>query len=222
MRPAQYADYANHARVELLPFVPPGVTSVLDVGCAAGGWASTLRAHLGSSPRIVGIEAVAAQVLRAQSSGMDAVHHGYFPDDLPAAEGKFDLLTFNDVLEHMLDPWSALMAAHKYIAPDGAVLASIPNIQFGPVVLNLIRGRWDYADDGILDRTHLRFFTKATMVEMFETCGYSLERVTGINPVGHAWQKQHGAVTRAALRAGRTVLGNAQYSQFVIVARPLV
>ncbi len=218
MRVPQNESYPEHPREELLGFIPR-VDSVLDVGCATGGWGGTLRKHLGADARIVGIEAVPAQAEKARTAGFDEVHTGYFPEDLPSGSGLFDLITFNDVLEHTVDPWTVLDEAHKFLAPNGRVLASLPNIQFAPAVLQLLRGRWDYKDDGVLDRTHLRFFTRATMIELFESSGLTVDRIAGINPFGQSHEKAVPPAVLLALRAARFVTSNAQFSQFVLVGR---
>ena len=70
------------------------------------------------------------------------------------------MVFFNDVLEHVLDPWTLLQQVHDVLAPDGTVVAAIPSIQYAPVVRDLLRGRWDYRDTGTLDRTHVRFLPK--------------------------------------------------------------
>jgi 2-polyprenyl-3-methyl-5-hydroxy-6-metoxy-1,4-benzoquinol methylase len=218
MQVPQSASYPEHPREELIDFIPQA-TSVLDVGCAAGGWGGTLRQHLGPNARLVGIEAVSSQAQLAASAGFDEVHCGYFPDDMPVDAGRFELITFNDVLEHTVDPWSVLVEAHNFLAPGGQILASLPNIQFAPVLVQLLRGRWDYQDDGSLDRTHLRFFTRATMIELFETSGFEVDRVEGINPFGQSYEASASPAVLLAIRAARSLTRNAQFCQFVLVGR---
>jgi 2-polyprenyl-3-methyl-5-hydroxy-6-metoxy-1,4-benzoquinol methylase len=106
---------------------------------------------------------------------------GRYPEAMP--EGfTFDCITFNDVLEHMVDPARALKFAQAQLTSCGRVVASIPNVRHVSVVIPLVmRGRWDYRADGVLDRTHLRWFTKATMRELFEDNGFSVESQTAIN-----------------------------------------
>ena len=92
---------------------------------------------------------------------------------------KFDCIVFNDVLEHMSDPWSALEIAGDVLNNCGRVVASIPNVRHYTVLVPLlIKGRWTYHDVGILDRTHLRFFTRSTVRELFETTGWAVESIT--------------------------------------------
>jgi 2-polyprenyl-3-methyl-5-hydroxy-6-metoxy-1,4-benzoquinol methylase len=214
----QQGIYADQQRDDLLPWVPRDVGSALDVGCGKGGFGLTLRQALGESARLVGVEAVAEQAAVARvGHGFDEVRHGYFPQVLEDSDERFDLVSFNDVLEHLYDPWTTLSEVHRRLTPSGRVFATIPSIQYAPVVWQLLRGRWDYTDYGTLDRTHVRFFTRATMIELFHKCGFEVDTCVGINNVvdvdPHAW--------RGRRRYARHLLGNAQWLQFVVIGRPI-
>jgi 2-polyprenyl-3-methyl-5-hydroxy-6-metoxy-1,4-benzoquinol methylase len=212
VQPPQQAVYEDSRREEVAPYIPRGSRTVLEVGCGRGGFGLTLRSALGPQARIVGVEAVPEQAeIAAHDHGFDAVATGYFPEALPEGEGPFDLVVFNDVLEHILEPEDLLNALHEHLVPGGRVLATIPSIQYAPVVWRLVRGRWDYADIGTLDRTHVRFFTRATMCEMFERAGYVVESCTGTNSVNRFVPKLAKPFVKA--------LGNSQYVHFVVVAR---
>ena len=89
-------------------------------------------------------------------------------------KNPFDVIIFGDVLEHLVDPWKLLEKLRKLMAVNGACIACIPNIGHWSIHKQLLSGRWDYADAGLLDRTHLRFFTQATMREMFTGAGFSV------------------------------------------------
>lgn len=220
--PVQQAVYVANPRNEVAGLLPAAAQTILDVGCGRGGFASSLRRAYGSGARLVGLEPVLDQAETARASqAWDAVHHGYFPDDVPGTEGPFDLIVFNDVLEHMVDPWSALRACHDHLVPGGRVFATIPSIQYAPVLIRVARGRWDYTDDGTLDRTHLRFFTRATMVEMFEDCGFRVDSCTGVNSVENRWAGDPNRIRRLAKRGLARALGDARYVQFVVVATSL-
>jgi len=205
--------YLESARSDVAPFIPVTARSALDVGCGRGGFGRTLRATLGPSARIVGIEPVPAQAALARSTGFDEVFDGYFPDALGGRDERFDLISFNDVIEHILDPWAMLDQVHDRLNPGGHVLAAIPSIRYFPVLAKLVGGRWDYADGGTLDRTHVRFFTKATMIEMFERAGFEVETVKGANPV-FSMRRLH-----TPLRPLRHLLGSTQWMHYVILAR---
>jgi 2-polyprenyl-3-methyl-5-hydroxy-6-metoxy-1,4-benzoquinol methylase len=216
----QQALYGENERLDVLPYIPTDARSALDVGCARGGFGVTLRRVLGPDARIVGVEAVPVQAAIArQGHGYDEVVDGYFPDAL-AHEGvePFDLIAFNDVLEHILEPEDVLVQARDHLAQDGRVVAAIPSIQYAPVVMGLLRGRWDYTDAGTLDRTHVRFFTRATMVEMFDRAGYTVELCEGINSVRREWKQDPSGPRRLAKLLLERALGNARFLHFVVVA----
>ena len=212
--PDQQDLYVDDPRAEVGPHVPRAARSVLDVGCGRGGFGLTLRDVLGSQARLVAVEPVASQATLARvGHGYDEVYTGYFPDALADSGERFDLVTFNDVLEHVIDPAVLLAAAIERLHPSGWVLATIPNVRFLPVVLDLVRrDRWDYADWGVLDRTHLRFFTRSTMVELLESAGLVDVRAAGVNSVfGLSRFRRYRPL------AGR--IGSAEFMQYVVVGR---
>ncbi len=90
---------------------------------------------------------------------------------------KFDVAVFGDVLEHLRNPWKVLEDTKNILEPGGYVVASIPNIAHGAVRLALLQGKFEYTQFGILDNTHLRFFTKKTIEDLFETTGYSVKAI---------------------------------------------
>ena len=210
--PPRQSAYALNARAEAVPFVPGDVRSVLDVGCASGGFGRSLRAERPRITRLVGVEPVESEAALARAGPYDEVHVGFFPDALPELAEPFDCVVLNDVLEHMADPWLALAAAAGVLRSGGAVVASIPSIQYLPISLRIITGQWVYTDEGTLDRTHLRFFTKTSMREMFELAGFEGIRLEGIN----SFAREH---PRRVVRWLSPVLGSGQWLQFVVVAR---
>jgi hypothetical protein len=85
----------------------------------------------------------------------------------------------SEVLEHLRDPWVTLRKLKNYLKPGAIVLSGSPNVAYHSTLRMLLRGRWDYTTMGIMDQTHLRWYTPATYQEMFEACGY---RVIGVGP----------------------------------------
>lgn len=79
-----------------------------------------------------------------------------------------------DVLEHLADPWETLRQVRRVLAPGGTVVASIPNVRHWQVVRDLLEGRWEYAEAGILDRTHRWFFTRRSLARLFEETGFTV------------------------------------------------
>ena len=135
-------------------------------------------------------------------------------DQLP--DGYFDCITFNDVLEHMVDPWSMLRTIQAKLSPNGVIVASIPNLRHFPVLKSLmLDGEFRYVDEGILDRTHLRFFTQKSMKRMFGDCGLSVMRIEGLN-----WQALPGFMAIINRLTGRA-LNDMYYLQFGIQAKPV-
>jgi 2-polyprenyl-3-methyl-5-hydroxy-6-metoxy-1,4-benzoquinol methylase len=159
-------------------YVPLAARSVLDVGCLAGGFGQMLKMRR-ASIEVWGIEADPAAAEAARSR-LDHVIEGAYPDAAPAR--RFDCVVFNDVLEHLADPWAALEHAKSLLSPGGVVVASIPNVRYYRVSWSLLtRGKWEYGDGGVLDRTHLRFFTRQTVEELFRSCGYELRELVPAN-----------------------------------------
>lgn len=173
--------YYSNVRDEMLAFVPSNAANVLDIGCGAGAFGAALKRERGADA-VTGIELnpEAASVARSQ---LDSVLVGDIVTVLPELRGQtFDVIVLNDILEHLVDPEGLLGQLHEYIADDGRIVASIPNVREFKTVRNLVlHGRWDYTDSGILDRGHLRFYTRASLDGLFKRGGYVLEKVQGIN-----------------------------------------
>jgi hypothetical protein len=125
---------------------------------------------------------------------------------------------FNDVLEHMVAPEQALRYARSLLVPGGVVVASIPNIgNYGTVWQLLYHGRWDYEDAGVLDRTHLRFFTKSSIRKMFESERYSTKSIHGINAYVNGSTRLKSAYKLAnTLFLGK--FADMKFQQFAVVA----
>ena len=199
-------------RLDMVPFLPPTAASVLDVGCGAGGLGALLKRD---GRRLYAVEPDEAAAAAAQRSGdYDLVVTGTFPEVEPELPGGLDAIYFNDVLEHMVTPEDALRAARRLLGPDGVVIASIPNVRNVGVVKPLILdGEWEYEDLGLLDRTHVRFFTRRSMVRLFEEHGFVVERIEGLHP-----RRGRALDLLATLSLGR--LDDFLFEQYAVVARP--
>jgi len=169
----------RHGREEMLPYLPPAASRVLDVGAADGEFGRALRTAR-PTLEIWGVEPDPAA--RADRAYDHFVRSG-FPEAAESVPPRaFDAIYFNDVLEHMLRPEEALTAARALLAPDGVVIASIPNVRHVSALLPLVfRGNWTYTDTGVLDRTHVRFFTRRSAGELFTANGWRLRKLEGIN-----------------------------------------
>jgi len=216
------ADYFQCERHEMLPFIPVDCRRVLDVGCAEGAFGESLKRLRGIE--VWGVEPFHSAAEKAKSK-LDWVVEGVFGPELALPEGTFDCILFNDVLEHLPAPEAALRYARSLLSPEGVVVASIPNIRSFPTIWQLMfHARWEYQDSGILDRTHLRFFTKSSIVGMFEREGFALESIAGINaylgtpqPSKRLWTAYKLA---NAFLAGR--IGDMKFLQFAVVAKPTI
>jgi 2-polyprenyl-3-methyl-5-hydroxy-6-metoxy-1,4-benzoquinol methylase len=142
----------------------------------------------------------------------------------PLLDGPFDAIVYGDVLEHLSDPRATLVALDRTLAPGGTVIVSVPNVAHLWVRLSLLAGRFDYADRGILDRTHLRFFTRRTLVAFLRSAGLSVAelRVTPVPLPLMVSPRWHGAWLRGlhalSARAAGAWPGGLAY-QFVAVCR---
>jgi SAM-dependent methyltransferase len=173
------ADYFEYERPEMFRLFPASAKRVLDIGCGSGVFGQSLKKHFGCE--VWGVEPDLKSFEKAVSR-LDHAIHGYFDDKLELPAGYFDCIFFNDVLEHMIDPAFALGFAKKLLSPGGKIVASIPNIAHFPTVWRLaMHGQWKYTERGILDRTHLRFFTRQSISALFMEAGYMVEHLGGIN-----------------------------------------
>ena len=170
------AGYYGHDRPEVAALVPPTARRVVDVGCGSGALGRRLKA---SRPGIEvrGVEPEPEQA-RSAKAVLDDVLVGRAEDPLPAAWPRPDCLLFADVLEHLSDPWSVLRTYRAVLGSAGTVVLSVPNVAHRTVVGPLLlQGRWDYLPAGVMDRSHLRFFTRATAIEMLESAGFRVRHV---------------------------------------------
>lgn len=160
--------------VGVLSAMIPDGARVLDIGCGTG----SVSAQLISSRNIslVGIEPDPARAQLARDRGI-TVRSTYLSADLIRELGSFDVVLFADVLEHLPDPWNLLVLAKGFLAPSGRVVVSVPNVAHWSVRSDLLRGRFLYQDTGIMDATHLRWFTEAGIRYLLESAQLVVESV---------------------------------------------
>ena len=210
----QKQDYYFSERKELISFIPSGIRKTLDVGCASGTFSEQLKKNFNTESW--GIEMVEEYAIMAKDK-LDHSLHGSFDDvyhNLP--ENYFDCIFFNDVLEHMIYPEDCLKKIKKNLQPGKTIIASIPNIRYINILKNLLFKRdWKYEDSGIMDRTHLRFFTKKSILRMFEDCGYKIQYIRGIRSVSPY------CLTSIINLLLFNSLDDVKHQQFVVVATPV-
>ena len=171
-----YPDYYQQPRYEVAALVPTTARRVLDVGCAEG----ILGRHLleRGVAEVVGIEQVAEVALRASRRLTRVLCGDVSTVDLPADIGTFDCIVFADVLEHLANPTEALRRFLPLLAPGGTIVASIPNVRHHAILHMLAEGLWTYQDAGIMDRTHLRFFTLKEIQSLFASEGLEIRTLS--------------------------------------------
>lgn len=161
-------NYSFDIRMDLFPLMDltrEGLR-VLEIGCACGG---TLR-EIGSrnpTAQLYGVElnenAAAIAAAFAQILTMNVEHLD--PADIPE---RFDYIIMGDVIEHLIEPWTVVRNMRELLVPGGSIITSIPNVAHISNLYKMLCGRWTYEDMGLLDRTHLRFFTKYEIINLFE------------------------------------------------------
>ncbi|XVJ68851.1 MAG: class I SAM-dependent methyltransferase [Rhizobacter sp.] len=181
------ASYFEQRRQEMLAYIPLNTKRVLEVGCGNGSFAAYLKSQ--RPVQVVAIEAhpAAAEAARPR---VDELINASLEEAVPQlAVSQFDCVVFNDVLEHLVDPWAALSQIRPLLRDSGLVVASIPNVRYFPVLKDLIlRGQWEYQQQGVLDRTHLRFFTTCSMRHLFASTGFTVQTLEGINGIKFPWK----------------------------------
>jgi SAM-dependent methyltransferase len=168
-------EYFRQVRLEILPLLPPSLDRVLEIGCGAGFTLEHLR-RTGRCRWTGGVE-LFPEAARLARQRVDEVYEGDIEEmDLPIPPGSIDAILCLDVLEHLIDPWSVIPRLHALLKPNGVIVASIPNIRHHSVLLPLLlRGRWEYTSSGLLDKTHLRFFTKRSAIALMECSGLRVD-----------------------------------------------
>ena len=210
--PDANSDYYAATRAELRGYLPEYYTRVLEVGCGRGGF----RANLAATAEVWGVEpfADAAEIARGR---MNRVLIGKYEDvqsQLP--DFAFDLIICNDVIEHMADDVGFLNAIRRKMQPGGYLMGSVPNMRNLPILQALVfRKEWEYQDEGVLDRTHLRFYTNKSLGGLLARAGFDVTKFGGINRhVGAAnW------IARCLLKT--PWLEDAQWVQFAFLAKLL-
>jgi 2-polyprenyl-3-methyl-5-hydroxy-6-metoxy-1,4-benzoquinol methylase len=166
--------YAN-PRPEVVALIPVHRNRVLDVGCSTGHMAAALRRR---GQQVVGIEVDPDLAHQARERLDDVVEADVEQLAQTGADlgERFDCIVFADVLEHLRDPWMVVRWAEGQLAEDGVIVASVPNVAHVQTLWALlVRRRWPYRAVGIFDRTHLRFFTRRNLPDLF--AGTDLEIV---------------------------------------------
>ncbi|HPG41022.1 MAG TPA: class I SAM-dependent methyltransferase [bacterium] len=150
-------------------------SKLLDVGCSAGTLGGYLIANkncrvygVDNNPQAINLAAAVLTAVAVMNIGSDP---------FPFRGELFDIIIFGDVLEHLTDPQSVLMQFQDYLAPGGYMIVSLPNIANIIIRLKLLFGKWEYKEYGIMDATHLRFFTRQSSIDMFNKAGLQIQEI---------------------------------------------
>lgn len=176
------SNYSHNVRHELIEMINASIEAplrILEVGCACGGTLLGIK-NIYKNSVLYGIE-LNKQSAQVASLIAEMLEADVEQDKLIYPEEYFDIIIFADVLEHMADPWAALKNVRKHLKPQGQILISLPNIMHYSIISKLILGAWEYEEAGILDRTHLRFFSLKEINKLAVTTGYKVEDIKGVS-----------------------------------------
>ena len=174
---AKSNDYFDSNRNDILSLLPRKMNCLLEIGCGFGNTLKYIKDNY-QCDWACGVELVheAAEIARSK---VDLVIEGDIENiDLPIEPETLDVIFCLDVLEHLINPWNVMSKLRVLLKPDGVIIASIPNVRNFHVILPLIFwGEWEYLDRGILDKTHLRFFTRSTAIKLIESSGLKIDMI---------------------------------------------
>jgi len=167
--------YYDNVNPELLSKIPVNAQSVLEIGCGTGKLGEAFKARCPDA-KYFGVELFENAAIEARKvlDGVICTNIEQDTNQVTQLANSFDALVFGDVLEHLIDPWKVLNQLRTFVIPGGVCVACIPNIGHWSIAMELLRGRWNYTNAGLLDRTHLRFFTLDSAVQMFRNSGWNV------------------------------------------------
>ena len=204
--------YYENERGEMLRFIPDTTSTTLEFGCGIGRFSSLLKETLHTESWGVEIDCQAAAQAAKRLDKVIASDAILALKDIP--NGFFDCVIFFDVLEHLVDPYSLLNGIKEKMTEKGIIVASIPNISYYRTMVDLvIRGNWDYKSHGVLDKSHLRFFTRNSIVKTFDELDFDIAAIEGM----HATSSRSFKILNALL-IGR--LKDLRYKHYTVVAKP--
>jgi len=175
------AEYGDNPRTELIDLIREAPEQMFEIGCGSGATGMAIKRKF---PNVIYIgldsDKEAAEIARTRLdrvivSDIEKVHL----DSFGLKKECFDLIICADILEHLYDPWKTIFELRDYLTPEGKILASIPNVQYINHIINFLHGNWKYDDNGLLDVTHIRFFTLNEIVKMFTGTGYNIIHCSG-------------------------------------------
>lgn len=174
--------YFGNPRLDLLEMIDKQPELILDVGCGSGAFSQAIKSRYPNC-KITGID-IDEESLKKAANVIDKVIKTNVKEvellNIGLKEESLDYIFYGDILEHLEDPWGILKRHKKYLKEDGKIIASIPNIRHEDVILPLLHGNWTYREEGILDSTHLRFFTLREIKRLFLSAGLYIYEIKGL------------------------------------------
>ena len=173
-------NYYRKNRIEMCKFIPAKYKKVLEIGCGEG----TFRTYLKSDCEYWGLEKNSKSANIANKNSIKVIKGGFFDMHHMLPNNYFDLIICNDIIEHLDDYNLFLSIIKKKMTKEGYIIGSIPNVRYITNLYNLFFLKdWKYEDEGILDKTHLRFFTKKSLVEILTKHKFNIIELHGINKI---------------------------------------
>lgn len=164
--------------IEMLDCSEDANINVLEIGCGLGATLDRIQYQYPLA-HVYGMELV-PEVARIGGCRLNIVQGDIEKDEIPFKDVKFDYIILADVLEHLHEPEQIILQLRRYLKEEGAFLCSIPNLMNLSVIYPLLQGKFEYAEAGILDRTHLRFFTLESILRLFSRCGLRIENLQSL------------------------------------------
>lgn len=204
--------YYEGKREDMLKYIPQSTKTSLEFGCGFGGFSALLKERFNTESWAVEIDSKSAQEAAKKLDKVINADTVASLKEIP--DNYFDCIIFFDVLEHLVDPYSLLLAVRKKLNEGGVIVASVPNIRYYRAFIDfVIHGNWDYKDQGVLDKTHLRFFTRKSILKMFDKLGFQIFMLKGIHPT-------HSRTFRLLNMILFNSFSDVRYKHFAVVVRP--
>jgi len=206
--------YYSNKRLEMTEFIPKSSKKVLDCGCGEGYFGAELKKQFLSS-EVWGLE-LDKQSAEMARKKIDNVLQGDLADTIgQLPKNYFDCITFNDVLEHLVNPYEIISRLRENLTDQGLIVCSIPNVRYWRVFKKYVFGKnFRYEDNGVMDRTHLRFFTKKSIEEMFNDLNFNIIQIKGLKPTPSV-----GFFIANLFTLG--FLSDCKYIQYACVVKPI-
>jgi 2-polyprenyl-3-methyl-5-hydroxy-6-metoxy-1,4-benzoquinol methylase len=176
--------YFQLSREEMLPFVNNNAATIIEFGCGNGAFGSVVKRNINCFYE--GIEPISdfAELAKKNIDKISCTNVEDFIMEYRNSlnKDKYDVIVFNDILEHLLNPYEVIENVKEMLNNEGTLVASIPNfLNYNSLIEIFSTKDFKYKDGGILDKTHLRFFTKKSIIRMFEDAGYKIVQIKGIH-----------------------------------------